>query len=79
MGLQALGLLVALMPTRQVRDLEGDWNAWAAEWMDAWDSMVHSNAWDGLWITFMSRLAKHDTAGVTENTKHPAFLSCLQF
>lgn len=62
-AMQALGWLTLLMPTRQIRQLDADWNGWMHEWMAAWESMVHSNVWDSLWLTFMSRLAKHDSLG----------------
>ncbi len=56
--------LALLMPTREVRLLAGvDWNGWMECWMAAWETVVHSPIWDALWLTLLSRLAKHDNMG----------------
>lgn len=60
-----------LMPTRHIRDDDGDWNAWLPEWIACWESIIHSNAWDSMWLTLLSRLAKHDVHGMQQGHCFP--------
>lgn len=72
--MQGLNWLCVFMPTRAVKQHDGDWNAWLPEWINCWESMIHSSSWDCLWLTILSRLAKHDTEGSVPVSNHIVLL-----
>lgn len=58
-----MGELALFMPTAAAAKGEGDWGAWAPEWLDAWSLVAHCDFWDRQWMALFARLAKHDTRG----------------
>ena len=63
---EALGWLAMLLPTHEAAKLEGDWGAWAKEWVEIWQSTAHCRFWDCLWLSLFARLGKHDIRGVVD-------------
>jgi hypothetical protein len=63
---EALGWLAMLLPTHAALAGDGDWGAWAAEWMVLWGGRAHCQYWQSLWFALVARLAKHDLAGAVD-------------
>ncbi|KAK9835280.1 hypothetical protein WJX84_012367 [Apatococcus fuscideae] len=63
---EALGWLSVFMPTQQVKSLDGEWNSWAQDWLQLWESLAHSTMWNNTWMHLFSRLAKHDVGGAVD-------------
>lgn len=52
-----------LLPTTALKAGDGDWGAWAEEWVALWRAVPHCSYWDALWGALFARLASHDAFG----------------
>ncbi|KFM25207.1 Proteasome activator complex subunit 4 [Auxenochlorella protothecoides] len=69
-GFEALGWLTMLLPTTALKAGDGDWGAWAEEWVALWRAVPHCSYWDALWGALFARLASHDAFGLIDWHRH---------
>ncbi|KAL6772361.1 hypothetical protein ACKKBG_A29920 [Auxenochlorella protothecoides x Auxenochlorella symbiontica] len=69
-GFEALGWLTMLLPTTALKAGDGDWGAWAEEWVALWRAVPHCSYWDALWGALFARLASHDAFGLIDWHHH---------
>ena len=59
--MQAAGWLAVLLPTNQVKEGKGAWNAWLADWMAIWAAQPNDTFLGMCMMGMISRLARNDT------------------